>query len=69
MDGNDCRAVGLWTSFSSPDVLRDSGGESKPASEPGTALAGDDWWLLCNCDGPEKGCNGLAMAGAESFRW
>jgi hypothetical protein len=43
IDGNECRAVGRCDSFSSPDVLRDSGGDSKPPSEPGTALAGDDW--------------------------
>jgi hypothetical protein len=43
IDGSDWRAVGRCDSFSSPDVLRDSGGDSKPPSEPGTALATDDW--------------------------
>jgi hypothetical protein len=67
MDGNDWRAAGRCGSFSSPEVRRDSGGDSNPPSEPGTALAGDDWWLLCKCDGPTKGCNGLAIAAAEGF--
>jgi len=43
IDGSDWRGVGRCDSFSSPDVLRDSGGDSKPPSEPGTALAIDDW--------------------------
>lgn len=43
IDGKDCRAVGRCDSFSSPDVLRDSGGDRRPPSEPGTALATDDW--------------------------
>jgi hypothetical protein len=44
IDGNDCRAAGgRCDSFSSPDVLRDSGGESRPPSEPDTALAVEDW--------------------------
>jgi hypothetical protein len=43
IDGSDCRAVGRCGSFSSPEVRRDSGGDNSPPSEPGTALAGDDW--------------------------
>jgi hypothetical protein len=43
IDGKDCRAVGRCDSFSSPDILRDSGGDSKPPSEPGTALATESW--------------------------
>lgn len=43
IEGRDCRAVSRCDSFSSPDVLRDSGGDSRPPSEPGTALATDDW--------------------------
>ena len=43
MEGNDCRAGGRCGSFSSPEVRRDSGGESKPPSGPGSALALDDW--------------------------
>lgn len=42
IDGSDCR-VGRCCSFSSPDVRRDSGGESKPPSVPGSVLAPDDW--------------------------
>lgn len=51
IEGNDWRAVGRCGSFSSPDVRRDSGGDSSPPSEPGTALAGVDWLLLCKWDG------------------
>jgi hypothetical protein len=69
IDGRDCLAVGLGTSFSSPDVLRDSGGDSKPASEPGGATVGDGWWLPCGCDGAAKGCIGLGLTGVEWLRW
>jgi hypothetical protein len=43
MDGRDWRAGARCGSLSSPEVLRDSGGDSKPPSEPGTALGTDGW--------------------------
>lgn len=52
MDGKDWRAGARCESLSSPDILRDPGGDSKPPSEPGTALGMEDWGLLCACDGP-----------------
>jgi hypothetical protein len=64
MDGNDCRGCERWAS-SSPEVLRDSGGDSNPPSAPGSVLAGDDWWPWW-----ESGCNGLmGAAEAECLRW
>lgn len=43
IDGSDWRADGRKGSLSSPEVLRDSGGDSRPPSEAGTALAGEGW--------------------------
>jgi hypothetical protein len=61
--------VGLGVSFSSPDVLLDSGGDSRPASEPGGAAADAGWWALWRCDGAAKGCIGLGLTGVERLRW
>lgn len=43
IEGSDWRAGWRCCSFSSPDVRRDSGGDSKPCSGPGPALAPSDW--------------------------
>lgn len=71
MEGSECRAVGRGGSLSSPEALRDSGGDRMPPSEAGTALAGIDWWLLCKCEGAaaEYGCKGLDMAAEDCLLW
>ena len=64
IEGSDWRTDARWESFSSPEVRRDSGGESKPPSEPGATLLMDDWRAE-----RDSGCIGLTAAGADIFLW